>query len=657
MPLPPGTILARYRIERVLGSGGMGTVYLARHPSLPRSDALKVLSAELSQDPQFRARFVREADLAATLNHPNIVTVYDRGEAEDGQLWIAMQYVDGSDADSESASAGLPPARAAHIITEVAKALDHAHQRGLLHRDVKPANFLLTRPVGEQERVLLADFGIARALDEATRLTAAGSLVTTIAYAAPETIQDGPVDHRADIYSLGCSLFRLLTGRTPYARFETMSAVMAAHLFQPIPRATDLAPGLPPATDDVIAGALAKNPAERYPSAGALATALNNALDFAAPGGPQVTRPWNTPAAVPPPPPRPPGPAPTSWPGSATPPHAGGPVPRLPDGRPPFSPVPPRPRRRRALAITLTAVTLLVVAAVTTVLLTRHGGGPAPFRPQTLDGTLGTVHLTHRPQSVAALGPGDADAVLSLGVQPVAMTAPQAKLPGWLQSLVHSSAPVLSTADASVIAGTHPDLIVDTGNLDPSLYAKLSAIAPTLTRAAHPNQEWTWQTQLTWIATALGRDGTASELLNTAAAQQSTVKDAHPAFAGKTIAAVNVDDTGMSADYADTSPATYLSSLGFRYSDTLQRRPAEAGTARPMTDLTSLTTDAMVVIRTDKAAGGGNYNGLPAPFSAYRGAIIIVDDSDVIAALAAGGCAATAYLNNAFVPAVAQQVH
>ncbi|WP_156690598.1 serine/threonine-protein kinase, partial [Mycobacterium sp. Marseille-P9652] len=294
MPLPPGTILARYRIERVLGSGGMGTVYLARHPSLPRSDALKVLSAELSQDPQFRARFIREADLAATLNHPNIVTVYDRGEAEDGQLWIAMQYVDGSDANSELAQAEMTPARAAHIITEVAKALDYAHRRGVMHRDVKPANFLLSGLAGDQERVLLADFGIARALDEATRLTASGSFVTTVAYAAPETLHGGPIDHRADVYSLGCALFRLLTGRTPYGRFDTMSAIMAAHLFQPVPRATDVKADLPPAVDEVIARALAKDPADRYPSAGALAAAFNAALGSFPHPGAQQTRDWQT---------------------------------------------------------------------------------------------------------------------------------------------------------------------------------------------------------------------------------------------------------------------------------------------------------------------------------------------------------------------------
>lgn len=170
MALAVGTIVAGYRIEGVLGSGGMGTVYLARHPTLPRSDALKILSAELSLDHQFRARFTREADLAATLNHPNIVTVFNRGETDDGHLWIAMEYVEGT-AASDLARADLTATRIVRIISDVAKALDYPHARRILHRDIKPGNFLASAPGTEHERVLLADFGIARALDDATIAT------------------------------------------------------------------------------------------------------------------------------------------------------------------------------------------------------------------------------------------------------------------------------------------------------------------------------------------------------------------------------------------------------------------------------------------------------------------------------------------------------
>ena len=276
MALSPGMTVAGYTIEAVLGAGGMGTVYKARNPALPRSDALKVLSEGLSQDDHFRARFLREADLAATLDHPNIVTVYTRGETEDGQLWIAMQYVDGSDAEKETRARRMNPARAVHIVSEVAKALDYAHRRQLLHRDVKPANFLLS---ADDERVFLADFGIARALDDATNLTATGMVVATIAYAAPESLSGYTVDGRADIYSLGCALFDLLTQRSPFGNSAGMAATMAAHLNDPPPRATDLVPALPAAIDDVIARAMAKNPNDRYQSARDFAAAAERAID------------------------------------------------------------------------------------------------------------------------------------------------------------------------------------------------------------------------------------------------------------------------------------------------------------------------------------------------------------------------------------------
>ena len=171
--LTAGAMVGGYRIERELGAGGMGSVYLASHPTLPRYDALKVLSRELSRDPDFRTRFIREADVAASLDHPQIVAVYNRGETDDGQLWIAMQFVDGTDADAALREGTMTPARAVHIVTEVAKALDFAHSRNVVHRDVKPANFLLSGPAGPDERVLLGDFGIARALDD-VGLTATG---------------------------------------------------------------------------------------------------------------------------------------------------------------------------------------------------------------------------------------------------------------------------------------------------------------------------------------------------------------------------------------------------------------------------------------------------------------------------------------------------
>ncbi|WP_102144046.1 serine/threonine-protein kinase PknH/PknJ [Mycobacterium hubeiense] len=284
---PVGAVIAGYRVERVLGSGGMGTVYLTQNPELPRRDALKVLSAGLSRNPEFRARFIREADVASRLNHPNIVSVYSRGET-DGQLWIAMQFVDGTDADAALRAGTMTPARAVHIVAEVAKGLDYAHRHNVVHRDIKPGNFLLSGPVGDTERVLLADFGIARALDD-VGLTATGALIATMAYAAPEVLAGTGIDGRSDVYSLGCSLFRLLTGKTPFAGANGPAAVMMAHLHQPPPRVTERVPGLPPELDGVIATAMAKDPAQRFQTAGDLAGAARAALDDRAT---ETTVPW-----------------------------------------------------------------------------------------------------------------------------------------------------------------------------------------------------------------------------------------------------------------------------------------------------------------------------------------------------------------------------
>ena len=173
--------------------------------------------------------------------------MFNRGETEDGQLWIAMEYVEGTAANSVAA-ANLTPARIVRITTDVAEALDYAHSRRVLHRDVKPGNFLISAPGAPEERTLLADFGIARALDDATSLTATGSMVFSAAYAAPEAIEGDLIDHRADIYSLGCSLFRMLTGRTPYGDTGSLPAMLMAHMMRPVPRPSEVISGLPPAS-------------------------------------------------------------------------------------------------------------------------------------------------------------------------------------------------------------------------------------------------------------------------------------------------------------------------------------------------------------------------------------------------------------------------
>ncbi|MFB8001639.1 bifunctional serine/threonine-protein kinase/ABC transporter substrate-binding protein [Nocardia sp. NPDC056000] len=271
-----GEIFAGYQVERLLGSGGMGSVYLARHPRLPRMVALKVLSPEFAGDAEIRARFEREAELIARLDHPNIVSVSDRG-VENGRLWIAMQFIDGSDAAALQPPE-LPPPHAIRIVGETAKALDYAHTVGVLHRDVKPANIMLARPtLGHEERVLLTDFGIGRLRDDTAHLTRTGTLTATLAYASPEQLSGMPLDQRSDQYSLACSLYWLLSGATPF-QSGTAAAVVAGHLhFQPPPISSRRG-GLPAELDAVFGRALAKNPAERFDTCRDFAAAATRAL-------------------------------------------------------------------------------------------------------------------------------------------------------------------------------------------------------------------------------------------------------------------------------------------------------------------------------------------------------------------------------------------
>ena len=266
MPLVQGATFAGYTILRPLGSGGMGEVYLAQHPRLPRREALKILRTDVSADDEYRQRFIREADLAAALWHPNIVQVHDRGEF-DAQLWIAMDYVDGTDAASllrDRYPVGMPADEVATIIAAIASALDYAHQHDLLHRDVKPANILLTNPNDGDQRILLGDFGIARNMGEISGLTATNTTIGTLPYAAPEQLMDEPIDGRADQYALAATAYHLLTGKPPFPQTNP-AAVISHHLNTPPPQLADTRPELA-ALDPVLAVALAKDPADRFAS-------------------------------------------------------------------------------------------------------------------------------------------------------------------------------------------------------------------------------------------------------------------------------------------------------------------------------------------------------------------------------------------------------
>jgi serine/threonine protein kinase len=279
--LHEGEVFAGYTIVRRLGSGGMGQVYLAQHPRLPRRDALKILPLELTANDEFRQRFNREADLAASLYHEHIVGIHDRGEY-DGQLWISMDYVEGTDAAKllrTQYPSGMPKADVLQIVSAVADALDYAHSRGLLHRDVKPANILLT-DTGPRRRILLADFGIARELGEISGLTATNMLVGTTAYCAPEQLQGADLDGRADQYALGCTAFDLLTGSAPF-RHSNPAVVITQHLSAPPPHLSDQRPELAD-LDGAIAKALAKKPDDRYPTCADFAAALGSQLRTAA---------------------------------------------------------------------------------------------------------------------------------------------------------------------------------------------------------------------------------------------------------------------------------------------------------------------------------------------------------------------------------------
>jgi hypothetical protein len=271
MPLNNGDVFAGYVIQKLLGTGGMGEVYLAHHPRLPRHDALKILSVASGADSEFRARFIREADLAATLWHPHIVGVLDRGEFN-GRLWISMDYVDGTDAGRlirESYPGGMPEQDVLDIVTAVADALDFGHERRLLHRDVKPENILVAASDGRRRRVLLTDFGIARRIDDVSNLTDDGVAVGTISYVAPEQLMGKPLDGRADQYALAATTFHLLTGATPF-QDSNRAVVISHHLGTPPPRISDRRPDLAH-LDAVLARALAKDANDRYP----------NCLDFA----------------------------------------------------------------------------------------------------------------------------------------------------------------------------------------------------------------------------------------------------------------------------------------------------------------------------------------------------------------------------------------
>jgi CHASE2 domain-containing sensor protein len=273
--LEPTAIIAGYRIEEVLGRGGMGVVYRATQLALGREVAIKLIASERSDDPVFRERFTSESRIAASIEHANVIPVYEAGE-DDGLLFIAMRLVEGLDLGQLLARLGpLSPERTARVTAQVAGALDAAHARGLVHRDVKPANVLVT--ADQPEHAYLTDFGVAKYAGALTRITRADQWVGTLDYLAPEQIRGEQLDARADIYALTGVLYHCLTGETPFQR-DSEAAMMWAHVSAPPPGPSRVRPDLPEELDEVIARGMAKNASDRYASAGDLARAAALAL-------------------------------------------------------------------------------------------------------------------------------------------------------------------------------------------------------------------------------------------------------------------------------------------------------------------------------------------------------------------------------------------
>jgi predicted Ser/Thr protein kinase len=409
--LSPGSRVGRYRVEQVVARGGMGVVYRAFDVGLERAVALKVIAPEVAAEPGFRERFIRESRLAAGIDHPNVIPVYEAGE-EDGRLYLAMRFVEGRDLREVIGLEGrLPADRAVAVVSQVAAALDAAHARGLVHRDVKPANVLISARDGH---VYLTDFGVAKR-EEATGLTQTGQIVGTIDYAAPEQINGEPVDARTDVYALGCLFYAALTGDVPFRR-STAAAVMMAHLRDAPPPLQ----GAPPALGPVVARAMAKRPDERFASAGDFARAASAAA--VAPSGRAssgATAPLPPAAAAPPPPTAPLPPA------AAAPPPPTAPLPPAAAAPPPAGEartVVPARHRRWPLAVA--GLALLAVGAVVAVLLLSGDDGGGERAWSSSSSTGGTS--TSAPSSLEPVSRAEADSIVRRYIAAYEAEAPAA---------------------------------------------------------------------------------------------------------------------------------------------------------------------------------------------------------------------------------------
>jgi serine/threonine protein kinase len=406
-----GSEFAGHRIDGIAGRGGMGVVYIATHLALNRPVALKLIAPDLAEDEGFRTRFKQESMTAASIDHPNVIPIYHAGE-EDGQLYITMRYVEGTDLRAMIAQHGkLHPQQAAEIVAQTAAALDAAHARGLVHRDVKPANVLIAGGAG-QAHAYLTDFGLTKHTASKSGMTKTGMFVGTLDYIAPEQLQGGPLDARADVYALGCVLYQSLTGNVPYPR-DTEPAKIWAHMSEPPPSIIQASLDLPPQFEEVIVRSMAKDPNDRYLSAGDLGRAALAAAEArsvtraersvatgdAAPNAATAVHSVPTSADVPAPPP------PTgvqTGPGMAPPP---------PPSQPAWQPPPPggggAPSGRKWLPFALAGGALAIIAVLLVLLLAGGGDDPEPTP---------AVNTTPTPTATTPADP-EAEADIRLGVE------------------------------------------------------------------------------------------------------------------------------------------------------------------------------------------------------------------------------------------------
>lgn len=676
MVADPGESIAGYVVESVLGTGGMGTVYRVRHRTLPRSVALKVLQSQFSADPGVRARFDREADIIAGLKHPHIVDVYDRGES-DGHLWIAMELVEGGNLASTVQRDGpFSLDRTVAVVEQVADALDYAHQHGILHRDVKPANFLVDR--GRRgEQVKLADFGIGAAQTEVGQHTETGTVVGTLAYTAPEALLGHPVDHRADVYSLACATVVLLTGAPPFN--TTISGqLMLAHISQNPPSVRLKRPDLSPEIDHVLGRAMAKNPAARYSTAGEFADALSaaarrmsGAAGMSPLQGPMGTNWQGTPSN----PALATGfnPAPGMAPGTVT----GFPGPQGLLGHQqqgklgamggPSGPPVQVARKRKPLLIGGAAALVVVLAVVLGFVFLGGGGesdGPAldTWSARSVTDVNGETKLDSRPDRIVALGAGDAELVSALGFTVVAgANGPKSDMPSWVPAL--KSVPTAGTStnpDKSVIEKSKPDLIIDTDPAAANTVKDLKSLAGGRAIAVPTagSNGWTWQEQLAFIAEALGAKDRAAEVKKKFEAKITELRSAHPDFNGKKLDVVHFDGSSTMLATSATSTFQLFGLIGFSMQTPVKGSGSAwltLGTSDFYKAVSSSDVDRTVVARTDSAAGNGGYDGLPSSLT-YGVPIIIVDKTNGVDALLYGGPLAIDTIESQVLPALAKGI-